>query len=101
MLFNIFINDIDKGIECTLSRFPDDLKLSGAVGTPEDQDAIQEHLDKPEKLGNGNLMKFNKSRDVFGDTLFSVSENGSNFRRWKDLHCICGTPLVKLSEYDT
>lgn len=62
MLFNIFVNDTDKGIECILSKFAGDLKLSGAVDMPEDQDAIQEDLDKPEKWDHGNLMKFHKSK---------------------------------------
>ena len=62
VLFGIFIGDMGSGIECTLSEFADDTKLSGAVDMPGGRDAIQRDLGRLERWTHTKLLEFNKAK---------------------------------------
>ena len=62
VLFSIFICDTDDGIECTLSKFADDTKLSSAVDTLEGREPSRATWTGLEDCAHVNLMRFNKAK---------------------------------------
>jgi len=53
---------MDSGIECTLSKFANDIKLRGTINTLEGRDAIQRDLDRLESWAHVNFTKFHRAK---------------------------------------
>lgn len=62
ILFNIFLDFINGGTECIITKFMDGTKLGGEVDKSEGRVPIQRHLNRPENWANKNHMKFNKDK---------------------------------------
>ncbi|KAK4827204.1 hypothetical protein QYF61_015232 [Mycteria americana] len=74
---NVFINDLDAGAECTLSKFADATKLGGVADMSEGCAAIQRNLNRLKKWANRNLIMFNKNLMMFNKK-YKVLQLGKN-----------------------
>ncbi|KAJ7402299.1 rna-directed dna polymerase from mobile element jockey-like [Pitangus sulphuratus] len=57
-LLNIFVSDMDGGMECIPSKFADNTKMCSAVSMLEGRNGIQRDLERLERRDCVNLMKF-------------------------------------------
>ena len=83
VLLNFFINNLDEGIQCSLSKSADDTKLGGVADTPEGCAAIHQDLDRVEGWAERNLREFHKGKH----TVLHLGRNNCmyQYRLWDDL----------------
>ncbi|KAJ7421829.1 hypothetical protein WISP_41081 [Willisornis vidua] len=58
----MFFNDLNEGIECTISKFTEDTKLGGNVCLLKGRKALQRNLDRLDSWADVNCVWLNKAK---------------------------------------
>jgi len=64
VLFSFFISDLEKGTECTFSKFTGYTKLGGVADITKDCAATQSDLNRLQQWAEKNIVKFNKGKCI-------------------------------------
>jgi len=90
-LFNIFIDNMDSGTECTLSKFASGTKLCSVVYTLEGRAAIQRDLDRLERQACAKLIKVNNAKCK----VLQMVQGNPQHKYRLDPECIESSPAKK------
>lgn len=88
VLYNIFTDDLENGVECILLKFADDADLGRVAEKPEGHMAIHRHLNRMEAWADRNIMKFHKEKSR---VLYRGRSNPSTRTWWEhpDIKWVC------------
>ena len=100
VLFQNFINDAARGIECTLSKVAYDIRLGGRADLLEGRKVLQRDLHRLGCLSESNCMKFNQEKCQFCTWVTTTPHNTTGLGQsgWKEAWWE-STPRVQIDRW--